>query len=90
MGAQEVLLAARERLDAPHDAGLLGHVTAVPDRRLELWRVGVVGDGNENFHVVGRRPALELRLGLDHKLHSGVSVSLNDGLDPNERLNLQD
>jgi len=60
----------------------------VPDGGLELWRVGVARNVDEDLDVVGRRPSLELRLGLHHDLHPGVRVPLNHGLDPDQRLDL--
>lgn len=64
VGAHEELFPARELLDAPHERRLFGHVVHRADRRAELGRVGVVGHGDVDLHVVGRRTALELRLDL--------------------------
>ena len=50
----------RERLDAPHDARLLGHVFDAADGGLELGRVGVRRHGDDDLHVVGRGAPLEL------------------------------
>jgi hypothetical protein len=47
-----------------------------------------VRDGNDDLDVVGDGPVLELRLGLDGELHSGLAVVLDGGLDPDERLDL--
>ena len=88
MSPHQVLLAAGERLDVPHDGRELGRVLAVADGRLELGRAGVVGHGDDDLHVVGGRAALELRLGLDHVLDAGVSVPLDHRFDPNQRLNV--
>ncbi len=58
------------------------------DGGLELWRAGVVGDGDDDLHVVGGGPPLELGLCLDHVLHAGVRVTLDHRLDPDQGLNL--
>ena len=54
----------------------------------ELGRVRIVGNRNQNFHIVCCGSSLELRLGLHHDLHPGVGVLLYYGLDPNERLHM--
>ena len=55
---------------------------------LELGGVRVVGDGDDDLDVVGRRPPLELGLGLDHELDAGVGVAFYHTFDPNERFHL--
>lgn len=46
---------------------LVGQVRHTPDGGLEGWRIDIVGHGDDNFHVVGDRPRLELALGLKGK-----------------------
>ena len=43
---------------------------------------------DEDLDVVGRRPSLELGLGLHHDLDPGVRVALDHRLDPDQRLDL--
>ena len=71
-----------------NEANLFWHVFAMADGRLELWRVGVAGNVDEDLDVVGRRPSLELGLGLHHDLDPGVRVALDHRLDPDQRLDL--
>lgn len=54
----------RERLDGPHNCAVLGHPLDAPDRGLELWRIGVIGDRNVDLNIVRSGSALELTLGL--------------------------
>eukprot|EP00053_Salpingoeca_punica_P017751 m.171606 g.171606 ORF g.171606 m.171606 type:complete len:404 (-) comp17279_c0_seq1:208-1419(-) len=88
VSAHEHLPTARELLDGPHDSGELGRIADCADGCLELWRVGVAGHGDDNLHVVGGGPPLELALGLDEVLDAAVRVPLNDRLDPDQRLDL--
>lgn len=57
--------AHREGLDGPHDLAVLGDPLDTPHRRLELGGVGIIGHRDVDLHVVGRRPPLELALGLE-------------------------
>ena len=52
------------------------------DGGLELGRVGVAGDVDEDLDVVGGRAPLELRLCLHHDLHARVRVTFDHRLDP--------
>ena len=78
----------RERLDAPDDARLLRYILHAADRGLELGRVGVGRNGNDDLHVVCGRAPLELGFRLDHVLDATVGVPLDNRLDPDERFHL--
>ena len=64
MGAHQKLAAAGELLDRPDDGILLRGIPRSADARLELWRVGILGDRDDDLYVVCRGAALELALGL--------------------------
>ena len=57
--------------------------------RLELWRVSVIGNVNDNFDVIRSRTSFELRFCLHHDLDPRVCVTLDHRLDPDERLDLK-
>lgn len=86
MGAGEVLLAAGEHLDGPDHLAVLGLVLAGADGALEARAVGVDGDGDHDLDVVGGALEAELAAGLDEELDAAVLVLVDDGLDPDERL----
>lgn len=65
LGAHEELLAAAELLDFPDNGGLLGGVVHCADVGAEAGGVGVVGDGDNDFDVVGCAAAFELGFGLE-------------------------
>ncbi len=68
---------------------LFRHVFAVADGGLKLGGVGIAGHVDDDFNVVGRRSSFELGLRLHHDLHPRVSVTLDDRLNPDQRLDLQ-
>lgn len=84
--AGEVLLAAGEHLDGPDHLAVLGLVLAGADGGLEAGAVGVDGDGDHDPDVVGGALEAELAAGLDEELDAAVLVLVDDGLDPDERL----
>jgi hypothetical protein len=84
----QILAPSVELLDVPDDGILVGEVGDGPDRRLEGGAVDVGGDRDNDFDVVGDRPALELGPGLDHVLDARPLVRLDDGLHPNEGLDV--
>lgn len=74
--------------DTPNENILLGNVFDASDGCLELGRVGVRWNGNNDFNVVGSGPALELRPGFDHVLDARMGMPFNYRFDPNEGLHL--
>lgn len=74
--------------DTPNENILLRNVFDASDGGLELGRVSVCWNRNNDFNVVGSGAALELRPGFDHVLDARVSMPLNYRLDPNEGLHL--
>ena len=83
---QSLLSSLRQIFKRPH---LFRHVFAVADGGLKLGGVGIAGHVDDDFNVVGRRSSFELGLRLHHDLHPRVSVTLDDRLDPDQRLDLQ-
>ena len=61
---------------------------SLTDSCFEFWRVRVIGDRDHDLHVVGCGPPLELALGLDHDLDTGVGVPLYHRLDPDQGLDV--
>ena len=64
----------REGFDAPDEDVLLGDVADAADGRFEFGRVGVGRHRHHHLHVVGRRPAFELRTRLQRFEHNVGSV----------------
>ena len=64
MRAHEIFTLAVELLDAPDDGILVGEVGDGADGGFEGGGVDVGGDGDDDVHVVGDGPGLELTLGL--------------------------
>ena len=81
--------AYREWFDAPNEHVLLGNITHAAHRSFKFGRIGIGRHGHHNFHVIGRRAALELRPSLDHVLDPRVGVPFDHGCDPNQRFYLK-
>lgn len=73
-GPHEELLAAAELLDLPHNGGFLRRVVHGSDVGAEAGRVGVFGDGDEDFDVVSRGAAFELGSCLDGESSGFLSL----------------
>ena len=54
----------------------------------ELWRVGVLRDGDVELDIVGGAPALELGTDFDDVFDAAARVLLDERLGPDERLDL--
>ena len=86
LSAHQVLLAAVELLDGPHDGVTLGRVNGRADRHLERGRARVGRHRNGNLYIVGRRALLELRLDLDEIFDARAVVGLaGDASDSNDK-----
>ena len=89
MGTHEVFLAATKLLNLPHHCGEFRRIRHSANRSTELGRVGVVRYRDDDLDVVSRRTALELRFDLDHELNARALVALDNGLGPDEWLDLR-
>jgi hypothetical protein len=63
--SHEELFPAAKLLDLPDNAAVLRGVVDGADIRAEFRRVCVFGYGDDDADVVGRRPSLKLRSGLE-------------------------
>lgn len=82
MCAHQILLSAGERFDRPNNGILFWRILAATDCCLELWRICVCRHRYNDFHIIGRRSALELRLCLDHIFHARMCMSFDDRFNP--------
>lgn len=74
--AHEEFFTSAELLDLPYYGALLGRVMYAADIGAKAWGVSVFGDGHENFDVVGRGAAFELRPSLCERYVSSWCIEV--------------
>lgn len=80
--AHEEFLVTAKLLNLPDNGALLGGVVYRADVGSESGGIGIVGDRDDDFDVVGRASSLELGPGLEHVFDTRAGVGFDEALDP--------
>jgi hypothetical protein len=86
--SHQELFTSWELFENPDHATLVWNVFNSSDVGLEYWRINIRWNRNNDFNVVGYRLLFELGFSFNDKFNLGFSKVFNNGLNPDQRLNM--